>query len=47
MISRAAKKYSRRGVMNVHELLDKEMNMSCVTFSFFRDPDSGVLGVVW
>ena len=46
MESRAAKKYSRRGIINAHELLDKEMAVSCITFSWFPDPDTGVLGVV-
>ena len=44
---RAAKKYSRRGILNAHQLLNKEMNVSCIIFSFFQDPDSGVLRVVW
>lgn len=44
---RAAKKYSRRGIINAHELLQKEMAVDCITFSWFPDPDTGVLGVVW
>ena len=44
---RAVKKYSRRGIINAHELLQKEMGVDCITFSWFPDPDTGVLGVVW
>jgi hypothetical protein len=44
---RAAKKYSRQGISNAHQLLHKEMYVSCVTFSFYPDPDTGVIGVVW
>jgi hypothetical protein len=44
---RAAKKYSRKGISNAHQLLHKEMYVSCVTFSFYPDPDTGVIGVVW
>jgi hypothetical protein len=45
--SRAAKKYSRKGILNSHELLHKEMYVSCITFSFYPEPDSGMIGVVW
>lgn len=46
MENRAATKYSRRGVINAHELLDKEMGVDCITFSWFPDPVTGVVGVV-
>jgi hypothetical protein len=44
---RAAKKYSRKGIINAHQLLQKEMYVSCMTFSFFPEPETGIMGVVW
>jgi len=44
-MERAAKKYSRKGITNAHQLLDKEMHVACITFSFFPDPDTGVMAV--
>jgi hypothetical protein len=44
---RAAKKYSGKGIINAHELLEKEMNVSCITFSFYPNPDTGVMAVFW
>ena len=44
---RAAKKYSRKGIINAHQLLQKQMYVSCITFSFVPEPETGVVGVVW
>lgn len=44
---RAAKKYGRKGIVNVHELLEKEMYISCITLAFVPDPDTGMMGVTW
>ena len=46
IIFRAAKKYSRKGIINAHQLLHKEMFVSCITFSFFPEQESGVMGVI-
>jgi hypothetical protein len=43
----AAKKYSRKGIINAHQLLQKEMYVSCITFSFNPEADTGVMAVVW
>ena len=45
--NRAAKKYSRRGIINAHELLDKEMGVDMISYSWFPDPDTGIVGVMW
>ena len=47
LLTRAAKKYSRKGIKNAHELLHKEMFVSSITFSFYPDPDDGMIGVIW
>ena len=44
--NRAAKKYSRRGIVNAHELLDKEMGVDMISFSWFPDLDMGIVGVI-
>ena len=36
-----------KGIVNAHELLQKEMYVSCITFSFYPEPDTGVVAVVW
>ena len=46
-LARAAKKYCQKGISNAHNLLHKQMFVSCISFSFFPDPDTGVMGIVW
>ena len=44
---RAARKHSRKAIVDAHQLLYKEMYVSCITYSFYPDPDDGVYGIVW
>ena len=44
---RAGKKYGRKAIVNAHQLLDKEMYISCITLSMAPDPDTGAMGVTW
>jgi len=44
---RAAKKYGRKAIVNAHQLLDKEMYISCITLSMVPDSETGSMGVTW
>ena len=45
--NRAAKKYSRRGIINAHELLNKEMGVDMISYFQFLDSDTGIVDVMW
>ena len=44
---RAARKYSHKAIVDAHQMLHKEMFMSCITYSFYPDLDDGEYGIVW
>ncbi|MDX6295883.1 MAG: hypothetical protein QOH50_5053 [Kribbellaceae bacterium] len=43
---RAAKRYSRKAIGNMHQALHKEMNLHCLTFDFHADED-GKMRLIW
>jgi len=44
---RATKKYGRKVIVNSHQLLEKEMYMSCITVAMVLDSDNGDMAVTW
>jgi hypothetical protein len=45
-VARAAQKYSKKAISDVHQALYKQMSVSCITYDFHPTED-GRLGVIW
>ncbi len=45
-VHRAARKYSKKAIADVHQALYKQMSVSCITYDFHPTED-GRLGVIW
>jgi hypothetical protein len=45
-VGRAARKYSKKAISDVHQALYKQMSVSCITYDFHPTED-GRLGVIW
>lgn len=45
-VHRAARKYSKKAISDVHQALYKQMSVSCITYDFHPTED-GRLGVIW
>jgi hypothetical protein len=45
-VARAARKYSKKAISDVHQALYKQMSVSCITYDFHPTED-GRLGVIW